>query len=59
MVRCPYPDAEHGRGLALVDHLAQRWFWRGDATGRTVTADLAHEPAEAMAGLGGVPAQRP
>ncbi|MDS1271827.1 ATP-binding protein [Lipingzhangella sp. LS1_29] len=68
MVRCPDPDAEHGRGLALVDHLAQRWFWRGDHTSRTVTADLAHQPADAghsatagvsaTARAGGVPAQR-
>ncbi|MDS1269107.1 ATP-binding protein [Lipingzhangella sp. LS1_29] len=62
IVRRPDPDAEHGRGLALVDHLAQRWFWRGDHTSRTVTADLAHQPAEAghsaTAGTSGVPAQR-
>ncbi|MDS1271611.1 ATP-binding protein [Lipingzhangella sp. LS1_29] len=63
IVRCPDPDAEHGRGLALVDHLAQRWFSRGDNSGRTVTADLAHQPAStagvsATARAGGVPAQR-
>ncbi|MDS1268962.1 ATP-binding protein [Lipingzhangella sp. LS1_29] len=58
IVRCPDPDAEHGRGLALVDHLAQRWFSRGDHTGRTVTADLAHQSAPVTVGAGGVPAQR-
>lgn len=34
------PDhlAGHGRGLQLVAATATRWCWRGDATGRTVTA---------------------
>lgn len=34
------PDflAGHGRGLHLVAATATRWWWRGDATGRTVTA---------------------
>ncbi|MDS1272645.1 ATP-binding protein [Lipingzhangella sp. LS1_29] len=50
IVRCPDPDAEHGRGLALVDHLAQRWFSRGDNSGRTVTADLTHQPASTAQG---------
>jgi serine/threonine-protein kinase RsbW len=37
------PDlfAGHGRGLHLVAATATSWCWRGDATGRTVTALFA------------------
>ena len=34
------PLAEHGRGLALIDLYAARWWTEGDTTGRTVTAEL-------------------
>ena len=35
------PLAEHGRGLALIDLYTARWWSEGDATGRTVTAELS------------------
>jgi anti-sigma regulatory factor (Ser/Thr protein kinase) len=34
----PDPYAGHGLGLRLVAATATWWGWRGDATGRTVTA---------------------
>jgi serine/threonine-protein kinase RsbW len=33
--------AGHGLGLHLIAATATRWIWRGDATGRTVTALFA------------------
>ena len=35
------PLAESGRGLALIELYAARWWTGGDATGRTVTAELS------------------
>ena len=42
------PDAEHGRGLALVQGLAMRSGYLGDRHGRLVWADIAwdHVPAQ-------------
>ncbi len=35
------PDAEHGRGLSIVDRLADRWGTdRGDADGKAVWFEL-------------------
>lgn len=36
----PPPDAERGRGLAIVEHLAARWGWHEHAGRLTVWAEL-------------------
>lgn len=36
----PGPDAEGGRGLAIVDELADRWGVAGDPLGKTVWFEL-------------------
>ena len=36
----PGPDAEGGRGLAIVDELADRWGVEGDPPGKTVWFEL-------------------
>jgi anti-sigma regulatory factor (Ser/Thr protein kinase) len=41
--RAPATDAEHGRGLLVVDALSARWGWRPKDPGKTVFAILARE----------------
>ncbi|MFJ8825603.1 ATP-binding protein [Streptomyces sp. NPDC102467] len=41
----PRPDAEHGRGLLIVEALATRWGSRRTATGLTVWAELSASSA--------------
>lgn len=36
----PPPDAERGRGLAIIEHLAARWGWHEHAGRLTVWAEL-------------------
>lgn len=43
-VQHPDADSEHGRGLALVDVLAEHWSWRIDNRGCTVSVQLTHTP---------------
>ena len=41
--RAPTADAEHGRGLYLVDALSARWGWRRQDPGKAVYAILTRE----------------
>jgi serine/threonine-protein kinase RsbW len=41
--RDPAADAEHGRGLHIVDALSASWGWRTEARGKVVYAILARE----------------
>lgn len=41
--RDPTGDAEHGRGLHLVDALSARWGWRRQDPGKAVYAILTRE----------------
>lgn len=41
------PDAESGRGLRTVSHLASGWGWFGNDRSRTVTALFSASAAEA------------
>ncbi len=41
--REPAEDAEHGRGLNIVDALSTRWGWRPQDPGKAVYAILARE----------------
>jgi anti-sigma regulatory factor (Ser/Thr protein kinase) len=38
--RYPGEDAEHGRGLAIVDALSASWGWRPQSPGKAVYAIL-------------------
>ncbi|MET8246124.1 ATP-binding protein [Streptomyces sp. NPDC005202] len=38
--RCPDGDATGGRGLALVDGLADRWGWSREGTGKRIWCEL-------------------
>ncbi|WP_457464615.1 ATP-binding protein [Streptomyces sp. TE5632] len=54
--RCAGGDATGGRGLALVDGLADRWGWSSDGTGKRIWCELdrggaAQEPAPACGGV--------
>ncbi|MFD5497215.1 ATP-binding protein [Streptomyces sp. NPDC001812] len=54
--RCVDGDATGGRGLALVDGLADRWGWSADGTGKRIWCELdrgaaAQEPAPACGGV--------
>jgi serine/threonine-protein kinase RsbW len=43
-VRCDlYGDAEHGRGLNIVEALSAKWGWRPKGSGKAVYAILAGE----------------
>jgi serine/threonine-protein kinase RsbW len=41
--RAPAANAEHGRGLHIVDALSASWGWRTEARGKAVYAILARE----------------
>jgi hypothetical protein len=41
--RDPAADAEHGRGLGIVDALSASWGWRPEHPGKAVYAILARE----------------
>ena len=45
IVQRPDAEAEHGRGLALVEALAERLSWQLDVRGCTVSVQLTHTPA--------------
>jgi hypothetical protein len=38
--RCADGDATGGRGLALVDGLADRWGWSSDGSGKRIWCEL-------------------
>ena len=40
----PGPEAEHGRGLQIVDSLCHRWGWTPHRTGKTVWATVERAP---------------
>jgi serine/threonine-protein kinase RsbW len=42
----PGPAALNGRGLAIVDHIAQAWGRSGDETGWTVWFEIGQDPAD-------------
>ncbi|MEU0008451.1 ATP-binding protein [Streptomyces sp. NPDC006314] len=58
--RCASGDATGGRGLALVDCLADRWGWSPEGAGKSIWCELdrCSQPREsaAMACGGGLPA---
>ncbi|MFE7592942.1 ATP-binding protein [Kitasatospora sp. NPDC057512] len=49
-LRAAAPDAEHGRGLLLVNELAERWGCssRPDGTGKCVWAHVAPAPTSVL-----------
>ncbi|WP_406729779.1 ATP-binding protein [Streptomyces sp. GD-15H] len=54
--RCVGGEATGGRGLALVDGLADRWGWSANGAGKRIWCELdrgaaAHEPAPACGGF--------
>ncbi|CAL9505886.1 ATP-binding protein [Streptomyces sp. enrichment culture] len=53
--RCVDGDATGGRGLALVDGLADRWGWSAEGTGKRIWCELDRcaEPGGAAAACGG------
>ncbi|MFI8189705.1 ATP-binding protein [Streptomyces sp. NPDC085946] len=53
--RCPDDDATNGRGLALVDGLADRWGWSVDGAGKRIWCELDRcaRPREAAGMCGG------
>ncbi|MFF8972311.1 ATP-binding protein [Streptomyces sp. NPDC014995] len=53
--RCPDDDATGGRGLALVDGLADRWGWSVEGRGKRIWCELDRdtEPRETTAACGG------
>ncbi|MFE0518628.1 ATP-binding protein [Streptomyces sp. NPDC058954] len=56
--RCADGDATGGRGLALVDGLADRWGWSPEGAGKRIWCELdrCDRPRDAASCLGGVPA---
>ncbi|MFE5396399.1 ATP-binding protein [Streptomyces sp. NPDC056568] len=57
--RCVDGEATGGRGLALVDGLADRWGWSREGTGKRIWCELdrcggREEPAPACGGEGAV-----
>ncbi|TQJ74742.1 ATP-binding protein [Streptomyces sp. SLBN-31] len=55
--RCADGDATGGRGLALVDGLADRWGWSPEGAGKRIWCELdrCDRPRDAASCLGGVP----
>ncbi|CAM5477539.1 non-specific serine/threonine protein kinase OS=Streptomyces aurantiogriseus OX=66870 GN=GCM10010251_24410 PE=3 SV=1 [Streptomyces aurantiogriseus] len=53
--RCPDDDATGGRGLALVDGLADRWGWTVEGPGKRIWCELDRdaEPRTTAAACGG------
>ncbi|WP_367326231.1 ATP-binding protein [Streptomyces sp. HUAS ZL42] len=53
--RCADGDATGGRGLALVDGLADRWGWSREGAGKRIWCELdrCDRPEEPAAGCGG------
>ncbi|MFJ8465439.1 ATP-binding protein [Streptomyces swartbergensis] len=53
--RCAEDDATGGRGLALVDGLADRWGWSVESTGKRIWCELdrCSKSAEVTAACGG------
>ncbi|WP_190017596.1 ATP-binding protein [Streptomyces lucensis] len=60
--RCAGDDATGGRGLALVDCLADRWGWSPDGAGKSIWCELdrCSQPPESAATAygGGLPAHQ-
>lgn len=56
--RCADGDATGGRGLALVDGLADRWGWASEGAGKRIWCELDRdgEPGAAVTACGGVSA---
>ncbi|MEU6542872.1 ATP-binding protein [Streptomyces sp. NPDC046859] len=57
--RCADGDATGGRGLALVDGLADRWGWTSDGAGKRIWCELdrgGESDAAVTACGGGIPA---
>ncbi|MEU1850424.1 ATP-binding protein [Streptomyces sp. NPDC019990] len=55
--RCADDDATGGRGLALVDGLADRWGWSAEGAGKRIWCELDRgaAPRDAACGSGAVP----
>ncbi|MER8005957.1 ATP-binding protein [Streptomyces sp. NPDC094149] len=55
--RCADGDATGGRGLALVDGLADRWGWSPEGAGKRIWCELdrCDRPRDAASCLSGVP----
>ena len=53
--RCADGDATGGRGLALVDGLADRWGWSREGVGKRIWCELdrCDRPQDSRAGCGG------
>lgn len=53
--RCAEGDETGGRGLALVDGLADRWGWSAEGAGKRIWCELDRdgEPREAVAAFAG------
>ncbi|MFJ9629119.1 ATP-binding protein [Streptomyces sp. NPDC091280] len=53
--RCADGEETGGRGLALVDGLADRWGWSAEGTGKRIWCELdrGSQPREAAAEFGG------
>ncbi len=50
--RCPGGEATGGRGLALVDGLADRWGWSREGTGKRIWCELDRAPGGAPPACG-------
>lgn len=50
--RCADGDATNGRGLALVDGLADRWGWSRDGSGKRIWCELDRCAQDAGPGAG-------
>lgn len=47
--RCPDDDDTHGRGLELVDGLADRWGWRREGNGKSIWCEVDRQGVTAGA----------